>query len=475
MNKSIKINLLIDGKKFKIIDVIKMIKQFSESDFKIVDCKSNINFLGRSILYLFKLSQKRSPKSQPTNCFLYVRNSATLTKESLLIIQAELNNNHQSCLIYGDSVVETDKNNKNWYESRPEWSPIFFKSHDFLGDLILTVTNDSQLFTKESVNSFILNHVYDDKVKKIRIDSAISKRTANSISSAGIPQLSSENRIVTNTTGSKVKLNLEESISVVIPTNFSKNSDGELFILKCLESINKYATTANFKVYLMVEERDQKPYDILFEDIAYRFQISKIVYRNPEFNFSKVINYGVSLVSSEFVLILNDDVYFASKFDFSCPLNHLVNDSTGSVGIRLLYPDQKIQHAGIYFINGAPQHWLCGSNKDYLLASHSYCKEVSGSTGAFLLFRKNLFERIGGMDEDFHLDYNDVDVCLKFEEFGYKNIMCSDITAYHFESKTRGKRQEPEVKIDLAKLLKKHSINSRDSYTYTPADRIEVE
>ena len=475
MNKSININLLIDGKKIKIIDVIKMTKQFSESDFKIVNCKSNLNFLGRAILYLFKLIQKRIPKSQPTDCFLYLRNSATLTKESLLKIQAELNNNHQSCLFYGDSVVETEKNNKNWYESRPEWSPIFFKSHDFLGDLILTVTNDSQLFTKESVNSFILNHINDDKVKKIRIDSAISKRIANSISSAGIPILSSENRIVTNTTGSKVKLNLDESLSVIIPTNFSKNSDGEFFILKCLESINKYATTANFKVYLMVEERDHKPYDILFDDIAYRFQISKIVYRNPEFNFSKVINYGVSQVSSEFVLILNDDVYFASKFDFSCPLNHLVNDSGGSVGIRLLYPDQKIQHAGIYFINGAPQHWLYGSNKDYLLASHSYCKEVSGSTGAFLLFRKNLFERIGGMDEDFHLDYNDVDVCLKFEESGYKNILCSDITAYHFESKTRGKRQESEVKIDLAKLLKKHSINSRDSYTYTPADRIEVE
>jgi GT2 family glycosyltransferase len=472
MNKSFKINLLIDGKKIKIIDVIKMIKQFSESDFKIVNCKSNLNFLGRITLYLFKLIQKRSPKSQPTNCFLYLRNSATLTKESLLIIQAELNNNHQSCLFYGDSVVETDKNNKNWYESRPEWSPIFFKSHDFLGDLILTVTNDSQLFTKESVNSFILNHVYDDKVKKIRIESAISKRTANSISSAGIPKLSSENRIVTDTTRSKVKLNLEESLSVIIPTNFSKNSDGELFISKCLESINKYAVTTNFKVFIMVEERNQNDYDILFDDIAYRFQISKIVYRNPEFNFSKVINYGVSQVSSEFVLILNDDVYFASKFDFSCPLNHLVNDSAGSVGIRLLYPDQKIQHAGIYFINGAPQHWLYGSSNDYLLASHNYCKEVSGSTGAFLLFRKNLFERIGGMDEDFHLDYNDVDACLKFEESGHKNILCSDITAYHFESKTRGKRQESEVKIDLAKLLKKHSINSRDSYTYTPADRI---
>ena len=472
MNKSININLLIDGKNIKIIDVIKMIKQFSKSDFKIVNCKSNLNFLGRTILYLFKLIQKRIPKSQPTDCFLYLRNSATLTKESLLIIQAELINNQQSCLFYGDSVVETDKNNKNWYESRPEWSPIFFKSHDFLGDLILIVTNDLQLFTKESVNSFILNHVYDDKVKKIRIDSAISKRTSNSISTAGIPKLLSENRIVANTTGSKVKLSLDESLSVVIPTNFSKNLDGELFILKCLESINKYATTTNFKVYLMVEERDQKPYDILFDDIAYRFQISKIVYRNPEFNFSKVINYGVSQVLSEFVLILNDDVYFASKFDFSCPLNHLVNDSTGSVGIRLLYPDQKIQHAGIYFVNGAPQHWLYGSNKDYLLASHNYCREVSGSTGAFLLFRKNLFERIGGMDEDFHLDYNDVDVCLKFEESGYKNILCSDITAYHFESKTRGKRQESEVKIDLAKLLKKHLINSRDSYTYTPADRI---
>jgi|694.fasta_scaffold120106_1 GT2 family glycosyltransferase len=472
MNKSIQTNLIIDGKELRVIEIIKMIKQFSESDFKIVNCKSNLNFLGRLILYLFKLSQKRGQKSQITNCFLYLRNSATLTKESLLIIQAQLNNNHQSCLYYGDSVVETDSNNKNWYESRPVWSPIFFKSHDFLGDLILIVTNDSQLFTKESVNSFILNHINDDEVKKIRIDSAISKKSSNSISSAGIPRLFSENRIEMNTTKSNIKLNLDESLSVIIPTKFSKNSDGELFISKCLESINKNAATTNFKVFLMVEERNQNDYDILFDNIAYRFQISKIVYRNPEFNFSKVINYGVSQVSSEFVLILNDDVYFTSKFDFSCPLNHLVNDSAGSVGIRLLYPDQKIQHAGIYFINGAPQHWLCGSNKDFLLASHNYCKEVSGSTGAFLLFRKNLFERIGGMDEDFHLDYNDVDVCLKFEETGHKNILCSDITAYHFESKTRGKRQESEVKIDLAKLLKKHSINSRDSYTYTPADRI---
>jgi GT2 family glycosyltransferase len=246
-----------------------------------------------------------------------------------------------------------------------------------------------------------LNHINDDEVKKIRIDSAISKKSSNSISSAGIPRLFSENRIEMNTTKSNIKLNLDESLSVIIPTKFSKNSDGELFISKCLESINKNAATTNFKVFLMVEERNQNDYDILFDNIAYRFQISKIVYRNPEFNFSKVINYGVSQVSSEFVLILNDDVYFTSKFDFSCPLNHLVNDSAGSVGIRLLYPDQKIQHAGIYFINGAPQHWLCGSNKDFLLASHNYCKEVSGSTGAFLLFRKNLFERIGGMDEDF--------------------------------------------------------------------------
>jgi GT2 family glycosyltransferase len=472
MNKRIQTNLIIDGKELRIIEIIKMIKQFSESDFKIVNCKSNLNFLGRLILYLVKLSQKRCQKSQMTNCFLYLRNSATLTKESLLIIQAQLNNNPQSCLYYGDSVVETDSNNKNWYESRPVWSPTFFKSHDFLGDLILIVTNDWQLFTKESVNSFILNHINDDKVKKIRIDSAISKRTSNSISSVGIPKLLSENRIEMNTTRSNFKSNLEEGLSVIIPTNFSKNSDGELFILKCLESINKYAAKTNFKVFLMVEERNQNDYDIIFEEITYRFQISKIVYQNPEFNFSKVINYGVSQISSEYVLILNDDVYFASKFDFTCPLNHLEGDSTGSVGIRLLYPDHKIQHAGIYFVNGAPQHWLYGSNKDFLLASHSYCKEVSGSTGAFLLFRKNLFERIGGMDEDFHLDYNDVDICLKFEESGHKNILCSDITAYHFESKTRGKRQESEVKIDLAKLLKKHSINSRDSYTYTPADRI---
>jgi GT2 family glycosyltransferase len=475
MNKYIKTNLLIDGKNLKTIDVIQLIIQFSKSNFRIANCKSNLNLLGRTILYLFKLTQKRSLKSHYSNCFVFLRNSATLTKDSLLIIQDQLNKNYKSCLFYGDSVVEIEKNNRYWYESRPEWSPIFFKSHDFLGDFILILSHDSQLITKESANSFILNNINDDKVKKIRIDSAISKRISNSISSLGVPKLLSESRIETNTIGSNVNLNLEEDLSVIIPTNFSKNSNGDLFILKCLESINNYAAKINFKVFLIIEERNKNEYDRLLADIEYRFQILKIDYRNPTFNFSKVINYGVSQISSEFALILNDDVYFASKFDFSCPLNHLVNDSAGSVGIRLLYPDEKIQHAGIYFINGAPQHWLYGSNKDFLLASHSYCKEVSGSTGALLFFSKNLFESIGGMDEDFHLDYNDVDICLKFEESGYKNILCSNIIAYHFESKTRGKRQESEVKIDLVKLLKKHSLNSRDPYTYTPADRIYIE
>ena len=178
-------------------------------------------------------------------------------------------------------------------------------------------------------------------------------------------------------------------------------------------------------------------YKSLVENNKFNFVVKPIPYTSTKFNFSTAINKGVQNVSNDFILILNDDVYFESKFNFDCPLKHLINDAAGTVGVRLLHPDLRIQHAGIYFQNKVPQHWLYGSNKDYLPESHNYCREVSGSTGAFLFFRKSLYEKIGGMDEQFALDYNDVDLCLNMDKQGYKNILCSSITAKHLESATR--------------------------------------
>jgi GT2 family glycosyltransferase len=82
-----------------------------------------------------------------------------------------------------------------------------------------------------------------------------------------------------------------------------------------------------------------------------------------------------------------------------------------------------------------------------------------------------LYEKIGGMDEQFALDYNDVDLCLNMDKHGYKNILCSSITAKHLESATRKNRDVKEIKNDLIRLMNKYDIKVRDPYLYTPADR----
>jgi GT2 family glycosyltransferase len=463
--------LLIEDDDIKINEIIKIyiIAKKIKLNFSIIN--KDMKIIHRIILKILMSDRNAQKINKDYNIYMFLRNSARLTNDSLYKIICEIKHKNQNLLIYGDSVVKRHKKNQYWYEARPEWSPIFFETHDFLGDLIILVCKDELLFSKSSVHSIISKNVSDRNVTKIRISSAITKRKTNLDNQFGVPRLRSPNVVSNNLIKLRQAVKFDEKITIIIPTKFSTNVDGNTFLKNCLESIDHNANKFNFNVVLLFDKIYLDDYKNIVNNKKFNFTIDAIPYSSSKFNFSTAINTGVQHVSNEFILILNDDVYFKSKFNFDCPLKHLIKDAGGTVGVRLLSPELRIQHAGIYFENKAPQHWLYGSNKDYLPESHNYCREVSGSTGAFLFFRKSLYEKIGGMDEQFALDYNDVDLCLNMDRHGHQNILCSNITAIHFESATRKKRDTTEIKKDLTKLWNKYVINSRDSYIYTPADR----
>ena len=72
---------------------------------------------------------------------------------------------------------------------------------------------------------------------------------------------------------------------------------------------------------------------------------------------------------------------------------------------------------------------------------------MSAVTGAALLVRKSVFEQVGGLDEDkLKISFNDVDLCLKVQTIGLKNIWTPFAELYHHESKSRGQDISDEQK-----------------------------
>ena len=121
----------------------------------------------------------------------------------------------------------------------------------------------------------------------------------------------------------------------------------------------------------------------------------------------------------------------------------------GAVGGKLYYPDKTIQHAGI--VVGLGAHRTAGhthykqrrENLGYM-GRLCYAQNVSAVTGACLMVKKEVYDRVGGLDESFAVSLNDVDLCLKIREEGLLNVFTPFAELYHYESASRGADLEGE-------------------------------
>ena len=112
----------------------------------------------------------------------------------------------------------------------------------------------------------------------------------------------------------------------------------------------------------------------------------------------------------------------------------------GCIGAKLLYADQSIQHAGVLMgIGGVAGHAFKYLDKRTVNTRINYTQEYSAVTGACLAISKNNWNLLGGLDEkNLQINYNDVDICLRAQEKGLKNLYLPQVELIHYESKTRG-------------------------------------
>ncbi len=226
-------------------------------------------------------------------------------------------------------------------------------------------------------------------------------------------------------------------ISVLIP-----NKDHTDDLARCLESLYAKAGYENFEVIIAENNSTDPATFAYYEKAKARFANLQVVHYSGGFNFSAINNFARKAATGDYLLLLNNDIEILSDGFLTEMLSYAQRDDVGTVGAKLYYPDDTIQHGGVLLgINGSAGHSHKSHPRDAvgdiyrLVTTQNYL----AVTGACLLVKAALYDACEGLDEgDFAVAYNDVDFCLKLYEMGYLNVFTPHAEAYHYESKSRG-------------------------------------
>lgn len=166
----------------------------------------------------------------------------------------------------------------------------------------------------------------------------------------------------------------------------------------------------------------------------------RVLKQDEPFNFSRLCNAGVRAGQGRGpILLLNDDIAPVSEDWIERLIERLDDPVVGAAGPLLLYPDERVQHAGMYLGHaGIAGHILRGARlpeTDYLLTGCA-AREVSAVTGAVLMTQRAAFEALNGLDEQLATYLQDVDYCLRLRGAGLINVFDPGAVLIHMESAT---------------------------------------
>ena len=263
----------------------------------------------------------------------------------------------------------------------------------------------------------------------------------------------------------RLRIKGEPKVSIIIPTR-----DNASFLRRCVESIERRTTYPNYEL-LIVDNNSQE-----LETVEYLGSLPhRVIPFREAFNYSRINNFAVSRADGEYVLLLNDDTEVTSGGWLEAMLEHAQRPEVGAVGAKLLYPDGRIQHGGVVVGVGSP--WEPGvamhSHQFYSADAPGYAGALmvstnySAVTAACMLFRKSLFEELGGLEEEnLPIQFNDVDLCLRMRERGYYVVYTPFAELYHHESVSRGYRSGDRTE-NLYMRERWGEVMDRDPY-YNP-------
>jgi GT2 family glycosyltransferase len=225
-------------------------------------------------------------------------------------------------------------------------------------------------------------------------------------------------------------------VSIIIPTK-----DKVDLLRGCIQSINEKSTYRNFEI-LVVDNNSRAP-----ETLSYlkRFP-GRTIRHSGRFNYSRINNRAARQARGDYLLFLNNDTEVITPGWIEELLQIAEAPGIGAVGCKLLYKDGSIQHAGVVLgmspdrNTGIAGHIFRGFSYEDpgYFGAINVVRNYSAVTAACMLISRRIFEEVGGFNEELAVCYNDVDLCLRLGERGYRIVYTPFAELFHFESVTRG-------------------------------------
>ena len=395
-----------------------------------------------------------------------------LTPDALFENVRVLNAHRDADMIYSDEDKVDDKGHRSNPYFKPDWSPDTFLSRNYVShlgvyrrSLVLEVgafrpgfegSQDYDLVLRIVERTSRIYHIprvlYHWRIHAASVASGVGVKNyaydaaMNAIAEA-MHRRSEPGRVemLKDDPGNYVvryDLKRDWKVSIIIPTR-----DHAEDLERCLSSIFTKSSYRNFEVVVLDNGSVENDTAVCFAKWrSLEPERVKIVPHDVPFNYSEINNYAVQQSSGEIVLLLNNDTEVIARDWIEAMLEQAQRPAVGCVGAKLLYEDDTIQHAGVVMrIGGVAGH----SHRFYDRDAPGYFHVIktinnySAVTAACLMVRREIWDRMGGLDEQLTVAFNDVDFCLRVREAGYRNVYVPHAELYHYESKSRGYDDTP--------------------------------
>jgi O-antigen biosynthesis protein len=420
--------------------------------------------------------------------------------EALLEVAKVLNEHPDADVIYSDEdKLEFDGTHSDPF-FKPDWSPEYLRSCMYLGhlgvyrrELVTRIggfrpafdgSQDYDLALRATEGTDRIHHIArilyhwrkipgsaaGDQVAKPWAIDAAKRALTDHLSRQPIPA-----EVIPDPGNGlwrvKYRISGDPLVTIIIPTagRIARTSEGHRdVLLQCLRSIVERTAYKNYELLIVDTGRlSPQVFDFL-RTVPHRRVVHDV---RGGFNFAATINAGARQAKGDHLLLLNDDTEVISEEWMSAMLEFSQQPKIGAVGGKLFYPDGRIQHVGVVLgIGGGACHVLAGQSGDTpgYFGSALVIKNYSAVTAACCMTRRAVFEDVGGFDERFAVDFNDVDYCLRVRARGYRVVGTPFAKLYHFEGASFGSREHVVNPAEINALNERwQDVIDQDPY-YNP-------
>jgi O-antigen biosynthesis protein len=352
-----------------------------------------------------------------------------LVPHALACFAEEAQRAPQAKLFYADELIRDDVGIRPSF--KPNWSPLLESEHPYVGRCAFvrvgTLEPPSSLFDENALRRNLRMAWFRfDADAVVHLRRWLMSRSEHEEVTPVEPQI----RLP------PASIRERPTVSVIVPTR-----DRADLIGPCIDSVLRRSTHRQFEVVIVDNgSRDREALKILQQASSDK-RVRILAHPGP-FNFAQLNNDAVRAASGAVLVFLNNDTVVLTDDWLEQLAGHAVDAAAGAIGARLMFPDGRIQHAGVVVGLGQDAgHFgsLVPEDAPSWLDRNHNLHEVSAVTAACMAVERHKFAAVGGFDAvNLPIDLNDIDLCLRLAERNWLARYAPHVRLIHKQSATRG-------------------------------------